>query len=90
MYAGRGEKAIERAPHQEPPVALEARIKEDAGVRAGGMQQQLRFDAIHLRRVHQQLKKVAQQRLLDFVRRSSIGAQAGSAKTSPMTALVSS
>ena len=68
MHARRSEVAIERAPHQEPPVVLEARIEEDAGVGAGGVQQQLRFDAIHLRRVHQQLKKVAQQRLLDLVR----------------------
>ena len=33
------------------------------------MQQQLRFDALHLRRILQRLEEMAQQRLLDFERR---------------------
>ena len=59
---------------------------------AGGMQQQLRFDAVDLRRVEQQFEQMPQQSSLRMgvqpaPARGGFGVMA---KTSPMTALVSS
>ena len=44
------------------------------------MQQQLGFDALHLRRVHDQLQQVLEQGLFDFMGRAAVGAEAGQRK----------
>ena len=50
---------------------LEPGFAKDAGMGAGGMQQQLRLDAIDLRRVEQRLEEMPEQGLFDFVRGES-------------------
>ena len=67
LHAGRGEEAGERPHHEKPPMNLEAGIKKDAGVGAGGVEQQLGFHAVHLGRVLQQFEQVAEQRFLNLV-----------------------
>ena len=48
-------------PHQkEPAKDLKSRVAEDRAERAGGMQKQLRFDALDVRRIEQQFKQVTE------------------------------
>ena len=64
---GAVEEFLQWLHHEKPAVNLEARLPEGVGMKARGVHQQLRFHAVNLRRVHEQLKKMAEQRLFDFV-----------------------
>src|SRR5208282_265399 len=59
--------------HEQAAEDLESRIAKDAGVRARGMKQQLRLDAVQRWRVEQRFKEMLEQRVFHFVRR--IGAK---------------
>jgi hypothetical protein len=72
VHAGRGQEALQRPHHEKPAVHLETGIEEEGGMGARGVQQQLRFHAVNLRGVQEQLKKVAKQRLLDLASRDSV------------------
>ncbi len=63
--------------HEEAAEDLEAGLAEGPGVSAGWVQKQLRFDAVDLRRVQQQLKEMPEQGFLHFVSR---GRRAGQGK----------
>jgi hypothetical protein len=67
VHAEWGRQTSKRPNHEEAPKDLKAGTAKKIGMGAGGVEEQLRFNTIHLWRVEQQLKKVPQQRLLNFV-----------------------
>src|SRR5208283_4591650 len=67
LDAGLVPHALQLLDHEQAAEELETGLLKGGGMHAGGMEQELRFDAVDLGRVEQRLKEVLEQGLLDLV-----------------------
>jgi len=80
--------------HEEATEDFKPDLAKGRSKLAGGMQKQLRLDAVNVRRIQKQLEQVPQQRIfpraVGLDTPLALSAASGNANTSPITALVSS